>query len=121
MDLLAKITICNFKHIQKESEKVPGYATTNGDIVIKPAKSGEVFFRVEAKFNFGSLSSVNNFSFEKSKTGGITSYSTGVSMDKETGELKVLFFEDHLNCITLTSLFEEPSATGEEVKGEAEA
>lgn len=91
----------NFKSIKTESEKVPGYAVTNGDIEIKPLFSDEVFYKVEAKFNFGELTSKSTYIVEKSKTGGLTYSSTGIASDKETGELKALFFEDHLNMLRL--------------------
>ena len=91
----------NFKSIKTESDKVPGYAVTNGDIEIKPLFSDEVFYKVEAKFNFGELTTKSSYIVEKSKTGGLIYSSTGIASDKETGELKVLFFEDHLNMLRL--------------------
>lgn len=90
-----------FNKIQKESDSVPGYATTNGDIIIKPLKENEVFYKVEAKFNFGTLSTKNSYSVEKSKTDGLTYSSTGISVNKETGVLIARLSEVHANVIRL--------------------
>ena len=92
-----------FEGIKKETDAVPGYPLTNGDITIKPVKSGEVFYKVEAKFFYAELSSVNNYKAEKSKTDGLTYFATSGASDKTNNVLKVSFNEDHLNNIRLNS------------------
>lgn len=87
-----------FKALKVESKSVAGYATTNSDIELKLKKSNEVIYKVEAKFNNGTLSTPAKYKLEKSITGGVKYVSSGVSADG-TGAIKVTFSEDHLNAI----------------------
>ena len=90
-----------FAGIKKETEAVPGYPLTNGDITIKPVKSGEVFYKVEVKFFYAELTSVNNYKIEKSKTDGLTYFATGAAVNKDVNEMKISLNEDHINNIRI--------------------
>ena len=93
------VTLVNVK---KETDKVKEHATINGSIDIKVNKPNEVIYKVELKLNFGELSSLNTFVFEKSRSGGLQYFTTTIQNDS-TGVLNASLFEDHFNTVRLNT------------------
>lgn len=95
-----------FDKIKKEStssEKIPGYAHTNSYIDITLTKPNEVIASIEFKFTYGTSSSHNVYSLNKSKSGGAPYIATGISSDTANEILKANIFDEHCNALRLTN------------------